>query len=124
MNEAVNIVFGDSFSYPFCSFDMNIIKIEVPRSEMSTGRYLLFECTILGGIIPPNKIVNDIRMANAFFEGRCISKVVFLQRLSAATDTKSDGEIDHEYDSAKIARDLQMPLCHLFAKRYDNGASS
>lgn len=30
MNEAVNIVFGNGFGYPFCAFDMDVFKIEVP----------------------------------------------------------------------------------------------
>lgn len=38
MNEAVNIVFGNGFRYPFWAFDMYIFKIEVPKDIISTGR--------------------------------------------------------------------------------------
>ena len=31
MNEAVNIIFGNSFSYPFCTFDVDVFKIEIPK---------------------------------------------------------------------------------------------
>ena len=30
MNEAVNVVFGDSFRYPLHAFNVNILEIEIP----------------------------------------------------------------------------------------------
>lgn len=84
MNEAVNIVFGNGFGYPFCAFDMDVFKIEIPRTYQYEA-FCLFDYSILGGVIPSNKVVDDIRMSNAFFEGRGISKIVFLQRVLAAT---------------------------------------
>ena len=88
MNEPVNIIFGNCFGYPFCAFDMDVFKIEVPKSYQY-GPLSLSKYATLGRVVPSNKIVNDIRMSNAFFDRRCISEVVFLQRCSAATDRKT-----------------------------------
>lgn len=87
MNEAVNIIFGNSFGYPFCAFDMDVFKIEIPKNYQY-GPLQLSKYATLGRVVPSNKIVNDVRMSNAFFDGRCISKIVFLEKCSAARDRK------------------------------------
>lgn len=40
MNKAVNIVLGNSFSYPLCAFDMNVFKVKVPWDYQYEPLYL------------------------------------------------------------------------------------
>ena len=80
MNEAVNIVFGNGFCDSFGAFDMNIFKIKFPRKYQQEQLLQLKSSghAILCRVVSSNKIVNDIRVSNAFFEGRRISEVIFL----------------------------------------------
>ena len=78
MNEAVNIVFGNGFRYSFGAFNMNIFKIKVSMSYQQEQLVKSSEHTILCRVVSSNKIVNDIRMSNAFFEGRRVSEIIFL----------------------------------------------
>lgn len=78
MNEAINIVFGNGFRYSFCAFDMNVFEIKVPRNYKQEQLVKSSEHAVLCRVISSNKIVNDIRMSNAFFEGRRIPEIIFL----------------------------------------------
>ena len=78
MNKTVNIVFGNGFRYSFGAFDMNIFKIKIPRIYQQERLIKSSEHAILCRVVSSNKIVNDIRMSNAFFKGRCVPEVVFL----------------------------------------------
>ena len=78
MNEAVNIVFGNGFRYSFCAFNMNIFEIKVPRRYKQEQLVKSPEHAILCRVVSSNKIVNNIRMSNAFFEGSRIPKIIFL----------------------------------------------
>jgi hypothetical protein len=62
MDESVHVIFCNSFSNPLNAFHMDIL-----------------EGKVFGGVVLANKIVYDIGVSDALFEGRCIPEIIFLK---------------------------------------------
>ena len=66
MDEAIDIVLRHSLCNTLGSFYVYVLKIKIPamfEHELQATP----EEVILGRIVPSDKIVNDIRMSDAFF---------------------------------------------------------
>lgn len=81
MDEAINVVFGNGFSYTLGTFNMDILKIKVPMANQ-LGSHQVGRNALLCWIVSSDKVVDDVRMPHALFDGGSIPKVPFLDHKS------------------------------------------
>lgn len=78
MDEAVDIVLGNSIGNTFDTIDVDVLVGEVP----GVVRNHLFRYTThynsLGGILATDKVVDNIGVTNALLNGLGVAQVVFL----------------------------------------------
>lgn len=82
VHEAVDIVFRSSLRNTLDTIDVDIGVGEVPVRPISKPfacRDAAHFCHLLGGILTANKVVHDVRMANALLNRLGVAQVVFLK---------------------------------------------
>lgn len=79
MNKSVNVILGDSLRNSFCAFDMDVLKIKVPKRNWLTG-YMMAICgsCLLCWIASADEIVDDVGMSNTLLKRLSISYIKFL----------------------------------------------
>ena len=63
----------------------------------------VFVIEVLGGVVPADQIIDDVRMAHALLDRFGVAKIEL-----------------HEHDPAEISGDFQIPLCVLIAEGNDD----
>lgn len=106
VDEAVDVVLGNSIGNTFDTVDVDVLVGEVPGVVRNHIFMRITHCNSLGGILATDKVVDDIGVTNALLDGLSVAQVVF-----------------HEDNSSKITSDLQVSLSHLLTVGNDNGAS-
>jgi hypothetical protein len=127
VDEAVDIVLGNSIGNTLDTVDVDILVGEVPGVVRNHIFIYITHCNSLGGILATDKVVDNIGVTNALLDGLGVAQVVFLYRES---DTFPDSNKlysrktpYHEHNSSKITSDLQVSLGHLLTVGNDNGAT-
>lgn len=88
MDEAVDIVLGDSFGDALSTLDVDVLEREVPETQVNTcpspSPPLLFPASpnSLGRIIATDQVVDDIRVSDALLDGLGVAQVELLERWS------------------------------------------
>lgn len=79
MDKAIDIVLGNSLSYPLGSLDVDILEGVVPRRFLSyrssnAPRFI----DLLGGVVTADQVVDNIGVSNALFDRLSVVEVVLL----------------------------------------------
>jgi hypothetical protein len=127
VDEAVDIVLGNSIGDTLDTVDVDILVGEVPGIVRNHLFMYITRYNSLGGILTTDKVVDNIGVTNALLNGLGVAQVVFLYWSQAPPlDLNKIGGSKapyHEHNSAKITSDLQVSFGHLLTVGNDNGAS-
>jgi hypothetical protein len=80
VNKSINIVLGDRFGNAFCSPDVNVIEIEVPKISFNLMIWTRSRENSLCWIISADEIVDDIGMPYALLDRCFVPEIHFLRR--------------------------------------------
>jgi hypothetical protein len=78
--------------------------------------------SVLGRIVAPDKVVDNVGMANTLFNRLCVAKVVFLLQ-SASAHIHLFNMTHRENHATKISRDFKVTLGHFLAE-WNNDSTS
>lgn len=83
MDEAVNIIFGDSFGDALSTLDMDVLEREVPGTQVNTRASppQLFPVNpdSLGRVVATDQVVDDIGVSDALLDGLGVAQVELLE---------------------------------------------
>jgi hypothetical protein len=96
VNEAVDIVLGDSIGNTFDTIDVDVLVGEVPGVVRDHLFMCITHCNSLGGILATDKVVDNIGVTNALLDGLSVAQVVFLSW------GQTPSTIQTEYASARF----------------------
>lgn len=78
MDEAVDIVLGNSIGNTLDTVDVNVLVGEVPGIVRNHLFMYITHYNSLGGILATDKVVDNIGVTNALLNGLGVAQVVFL----------------------------------------------
>lgn len=78
MDEAVDIVLGNSIGNTLDTVDVDVLVGEVPGIVRNRLFIYITHYNSLGGILATDKVVDNIGVTNALFNGLGVAQVVFL----------------------------------------------
>jgi hypothetical protein len=90
VDEAVDVVLGNSIGNTFDTVDVDVLVGEVPGVVRNHIFMRITHGNSLGGILATDKVVDDIGVTNALLDGLSVAQVVFLCRGQALSTIQTE----------------------------------